>query len=59
MVLLMIKGHMLIDAAAFKKMKIELSEVIEYIENKEASSLKPIHVNSYQFLKNQPTVASS
>lgn len=55
----MCKREMQIDAAAFKKMKIELSEVIEYIENKKASSLKPIHVNAYQYLKNQPTVASS
>lgn len=54
----MIKDLLIIDAEAFNQLGIDVKEVLEYIENKKAIALKPIHVNSYQYLKEQ-TVASS
>ncbi len=52
------KRELIIDVALFKKYGIESQEVIEYLEKKQAVTLKPIHVNAYQYLKNQTVVSS-
>lgn len=53
------KDVMIIDAQVLKRLKIRTSEVVEYIENKKASDMKPIHVMAHQYWKNHPAVASS
>lgn len=53
------KDELIIDAAVFKELGIGKDEVIEYLENKKATSMKPIHIKAYHFLKNQPVVSSS
>lgn len=50
---------LIIDVLVFEGLGIDKEEVIEYIENKHAISIKPIHVKAYHFLKNQPAVTSS
>lgn len=50
--------EMNIDLDVFRDLGITKEDVIKYIENKKATTLKPIHVNSYQYLKNQKVVTS-
>lgn len=47
-----------IDAEVINRLNIDPNEIIEYIENKKAIEMKPIHVNAHQYWKNQ-VVASS
>lgn len=52
------KDVMIIDAEVMKRLNINPYEIIEYIENKDVTSMKPIHINAHQYWKNQ-VVASS
>lgn len=48
-----------LDANVLKRLNIGIDEVVEYIENKKAIDMKPVHVKAHQYWKNHPTVASS
>lgn len=48
-----------IDRETFIQCGIDPQEVIDYILEKKAVDLRPIHVTSLHFLKPKPAVASS
>ena len=41
------------------KLGIDPCKGIEYLQNKDAATINPIHVHAIQFLKQKPAVASS
>lgn len=53
------KELMIIDADALKRLNISVNEVVEYLENKKAMTLKPVHVKAHQYWKSHPAVSSS
>ena len=50
--------NMDINDEVLKRLNINPNEIVEYIENKKVTSMKPIHVKAHQYWKNQ-VVASS
>lgn len=48
-----------ISRESLLKLGIEPKEAIEYIENKRATTINPVHVKALQILKKQESVASS
>jgi hypothetical protein len=53
------KDMLILDENLMKKLGIDVKEVVEYLENKDAHQINPIHVSAYHYWKRLPTVASS
>lgn len=51
--------NMDINDEVLKRLNINPNEIVEYIENKKAITLKPIHVKAHYFWKNHPAVPTS
>lgn len=45
------KQEFIIDRCALKKLGIDPNEVIAYLENKKADTIRPIHVKALNFWK--------
>lgn len=48
-----------IRARALLRLGIDPQEGIDYLENKQAVTINPVHVKALQVLKQKPAVASS